>query len=379
MPRADAPRPGVSWSDASRADAQMRDVNINFNRVGGSNRRNGGGRSSKTRKTVIISAIAGLLLISTIMGLLGLLDSPDGSAGGGGASMAYSHVADNTANTYDAPNVNEEPPPIYEYTATTPQDSTLVGQWYWVMMVYYVFEEDGRGTMMGTDIRWVADDGVLSICITPDVCGNRCLASACWYYTLNDNELVLVSTTIPGMEYTYTRRAVNDMQNGGQEPSQEPSYEQPSGLPYEPSYDEAGNGSSGYTLEMSFEMYPFRITLNEVFLVTGERTHPDTGNKFVGFSFVFENISNESQFTRYSQVDVFVDGFLTNMSHNACYLIGRDMGSYSLMNQLSAGRSVRVHYAVEIPIGTRELELELNCGRLSNRQTEIIRLSVPQG
>lgn len=82
----------------------------------------------------------------------------------------------------------------------------LVGSWLWMNMPYYVFDADGSGTMSGTgDILWTAENGVISICTTPALCGNRCLAPAEWYYEIDGNRLTLSSTIIPDMVFEYTR------------------------------------------------------------------------------------------------------------------------------------------------------------------------------
>ena len=91
-----------------------------------------------------------------------------------------------------------------------PAAQTLVGTWNFLGLPFYVFEADGRGLMSsGTDleldIRWTAHNGVLSICITPDICGITCIAPAEYYYTIEGNQLTLTSTLIPELTFTYTR------------------------------------------------------------------------------------------------------------------------------------------------------------------------------
>ena len=92
----------------------------------------------------------------------------------------------------------------------TPQPSAtqspLIGTWIWMGSPYYVFESGGRGTMGGMDIRWSASNGVLSICNTPDFCGNTCIAPAEWNYVISGNQLTLTSRLIPDLTFTYTRR-----------------------------------------------------------------------------------------------------------------------------------------------------------------------------
>jgi len=84
--------------------------------------------------------------------------------------------------------------------------SALEGTWLWMHAPYYVFNANGHGTMVGNDIRWAARNGVLSICNTPDECGNTCLAPMEWNYIISGDQLTLSSLLVPGMEYTYVRR-----------------------------------------------------------------------------------------------------------------------------------------------------------------------------
>jgi len=82
---------------------------------------------------------------------------------------------------------------------------TLEGTWLWAGMVYYVFEFGGSGTMSGLDINWSARAGILSICSTPGLCGNNCLAPTEWYYEITGDQLTLTSLLLDNMLYTYTR------------------------------------------------------------------------------------------------------------------------------------------------------------------------------
>ena len=104
---------------------------------------------------------------------------------------------------------------VLDGTAPPPQppapQSPLVGTWLWWGVPYYVFEAGGRG-LIGPgpneiDIRWWASGGVLSICITPDFCGNTCILPLEWYYVLsaNRNQLTMTSRTMPDMISVYTR------------------------------------------------------------------------------------------------------------------------------------------------------------------------------
>jgi len=82
----------------------------------------------------------------------------------------------------------------------------LVGTWNWEGFEYYVFNANGTGTVDGDPLEWWTGNGVLSICVTPDMCGDfdDCLYSMDMYYTLQGNNLTL-SCTAGEWTYYYTR------------------------------------------------------------------------------------------------------------------------------------------------------------------------------
>ena len=95
--------------------------------------------------------------------------------------------------------------PAYEPAPDFVAGGDIIGTWYWMGSSYYVFEGDGTGTMTGLAIRWETDNGVLSICSTPRLCRNRCLAPMQWYYVLDGDGLTLTSTAVSSMSFNYTR------------------------------------------------------------------------------------------------------------------------------------------------------------------------------
>ena len=105
-----------------------------------------------------------------------------------------------------------EPAPEHDFDAEQmpvqqpPVEQILVGTWIWSGIPYYVFEADGRGTMSGMDIRWTTNRGILTVCTTPELCGNTCLAPQEWYYVVEGNRLTLTSRLLQDMTFTYTRR-----------------------------------------------------------------------------------------------------------------------------------------------------------------------------
>ena len=101
---------------------------------------------------------------------------------------------------------NSEPEPEPEPEPDDVSQPSLVGTWYWLGTPYYVFLDDGTGTMAGEDIRWHVQNGYLIICTTPGICGTTCIAPARWYYDLRDDTLSLESADLPGFNFEYTRR-----------------------------------------------------------------------------------------------------------------------------------------------------------------------------
>lgn len=81
----------------------------------------------------------------------------------------------------------------FNYTSTGATDG-LVGAWSFMGLPYYVFEADGAGTMFGTDIRWSASQGVVTIWIAAE-----------YYYEVSGDQLNLVSTLLDGITFTYSR------------------------------------------------------------------------------------------------------------------------------------------------------------------------------
>jgi len=114
-------------------------------------------------------------------------------------------VETNEVNNGDDADISADESESEVAEAAADDSNSLVGTWLWMGSPYYILEADGYGTMAGSPIRWSSNRGILSICVTPDVCGNNCLASADWEYQIIGNELTLDST-IMDMSFTYTRR-----------------------------------------------------------------------------------------------------------------------------------------------------------------------------
>jgi len=105
----------------------------------------------------------------------------------------------------DYAEAQEEVEEAEEVTPEPTISQALVGSWNWsTFRPFYVFEADGSGMMVETPINWVTSNGLLFVCVTPDVCGDRCIAPDEWYYVVDGDTLTLTSRTLP-MTYVYTR------------------------------------------------------------------------------------------------------------------------------------------------------------------------------
>jgi len=91
-------------------------------------------------------------------------------------------------------------------------DGTIVGEWNFVGSLYYTFNEDGTGLLAGVGaIRWSAENGILTICLSPAVCDllDECSLPQHWDYEVTGNRLRLTGRTgnlLAGQTFTYRRR-----------------------------------------------------------------------------------------------------------------------------------------------------------------------------
>jgi len=180
---------------------------------------------------LVVIIIAGILVVVGIIALIGIFSNlSDTDADVRGQREAYYEIyePEETPEPTPTPEPEETPEPTPtpepeetpEPTPTpepeeTPEpmtdqisDELFVGTWYWFGSPYYVFNADGTGTMADSDIFWATADGVLLICITPILCNDisNCLGPAGWYYTLDGDTLILESTLLAGVTFTYNRR-----------------------------------------------------------------------------------------------------------------------------------------------------------------------------
>ena len=92
------------------------------------------------------------------------------------------------------------------------QTAALVGEWDYEGSLYYTFNSDGTGRMfLLGNIRWATDGGILSVCITPGLCGSvsNCSGPQSWAYSLSGNVMTLVGQgvgPVNGGTFEYLRR-----------------------------------------------------------------------------------------------------------------------------------------------------------------------------
>jgi len=103
------------------------------------------------------------------------------------------------------PEPTPSPTPVATPVPTPIPAQTLVGEWTVYGAPFYVFNADGTGLFLGSELNWWASNGVISICITPDLCRGTCIAPAEWYYIITGNRLDLRSRLLPDIYSHFTR------------------------------------------------------------------------------------------------------------------------------------------------------------------------------
>jgi hypothetical protein len=103
-----------------------------------------------------------------------------------------------------------------------------------------------------------------------------------------------------------------------------------------------------------------RVTATEVEASLGEGFNtPDDGNVFIGVWFVIENSSSEDQhISTMLLFDAFADDVMLGTSLGAMMAFSEG----SLDGTISAGRRMEGYYALEVPLSTQTLEIEMKSG-----------------
>jgi len=119
----------------------------------------------------------------------------------------------------------------------------------------------------------------------------------------------------------------------------------------------------------------FRVTVDDVFIVDYSDSwwSPDSGNMFLGFSFIVENITADAHSMLMLDFQTYVNGFLVPQSINGGMVVEDITGiPFLVWESLSGGRSAHVQYAIEVSLETAAVELVVSY--LTERATVYISL-----
>ena len=102
---------------------------------------------------------------------------------------------------YQPSDYAEQPYEPYEGGNNQHVNTALVGTWLLMEMEgvpltegvpYFIFNYDGSGTMLEREIFWSSSNGILSVCITHEWCGDgACAAPLPWEYVLDGYQLTI--------------------------------------------------------------------------------------------------------------------------------------------------------------------------------------------
>ncbi|MCL2527775.1 MAG: copper amine oxidase N-terminal domain-containing protein [Defluviitaleaceae bacterium] len=84
-------------------------------------------------------------------------------------------------------------------------EQTLIGAWGYGPFPVLIFREDGSGFLGDIEIGWTAENGILGLCNTPDLCRDNCPAPGEWYYSFDGDMLILESLTLPDADMELAR------------------------------------------------------------------------------------------------------------------------------------------------------------------------------
>ncbi|EJO5349015.1 DUF4352 domain-containing protein [Clostridium botulinum] len=133
------------------------------------------------------------------------------------------------------------------------------------------------------------------------------------------------------------------------------------------------NGTKTFKVGDTIKLKNFKVRVNKVYKVKGDEfSQPEAGNEFVAVDCSVENISNEQQMvssiTMFKVVDK--DGRAFEES-----LIGLGAAKAGQMDgEIGPGRKLTGVYVVEVPKGTKGLELQLDSSFLLGGQV-IVKLN----
>jgi len=76
------------------------------------------------------------------------------------------------------------------------RDVRLNGNWNNLFATVATFNANGTGIFSGENIRWWTRNGILSLCNTPEYCGESCRTPTEWVYIISGDRLVLRSRVV---------------------------------------------------------------------------------------------------------------------------------------------------------------------------------------
>jgi len=130
-----------------------------------------------------------------------------------------------------------------------------------------------------------------------------------------------------------------------------------------------------FGLHAAVNLYPYQVAIVDIFRYEAAASY---GYIYVGIAFLFENISYGSHWLNYSQINVYVNGYYVARSAEAVYFFESSHGINAVGGGFAPGESLHVQHAIEVPIGTSEIVVEINDGAYGREQEVVIfNLQVP--
>ncbi len=162
----------------------------------------------------------------------------------------------------------------------------------------------------------------------------------------------------------------NDPNETSSTPDETPN-ETPDETPDEPEPTE-----STLTVGDSVELEDFKVTLLDAKSSQGtDFFKPEDGKVFVGLQLEVENISDESQsFSSVLHLDTYVDGVKQDFSVTASATFSDGV----LDGEVSPGRKLIGWSAVEVPVDSQEIEIELKDNWLSSKNKVVFKTAIPK-
>lgn len=133
------------------------------------------------------------------------------------------------------------------------------------------------------------------------------------------------------------------------------------------------NQAKTFKVGETVELKDFKVTVNKVYNVKGDDfSKPKEGNEFIAVDCTLENISKKSQAVSSMLMFKVVDSEGRAAEYSLLGLTAAKAGQ--LDGEISPGRKLTGAYVVEVPKGTKGLELEFDSSFLASGQV-IVKLN----